>query len=41
MVDDFPDRTRRAEIAFPDRVLGGAEFARTELGRVVVVALRP
>ncbi len=41
MVDDFPDRTRRAEVVFPDRVLQGPEFVRTELGRVVVVALRP
>jgi galactan 5-O-arabinofuranosyltransferase len=41
MVDDFPDRTRRVEIAFPDEVLRGPEFDRTELGRVVVVALRP
>jgi galactan 5-O-arabinofuranosyltransferase len=41
MVDDFPDRTRPAEVAFPDRVLTGPEFVRTELGRVVVVALRP
>jgi galactan 5-O-arabinofuranosyltransferase len=41
MVDDFPDRTRRAEVVFPDRVLSGPEFVRTELGRIVVVALRP
>jgi galactan 5-O-arabinofuranosyltransferase len=41
MVDDFPDRTRRAEIAFPDRVLDGPEFVRTELGRIAVIALRP
>ncbi|MDP9432470.1 MAG: arabinofuranosyltransferase, partial [Actinomycetota bacterium] len=41
MVDDFPNRTRRAEVAFPDRVLSGPEFVRTELGRIVVVALRP
>jgi galactan 5-O-arabinofuranosyltransferase len=41
MVDDFPDRTRRAEIAFPDKVLSGPEFVRSELGRVVVIALRP
>ena len=41
MVDDFPDRTRRAQVAFPDPVLSGPEFVRTELGRVVVVALRP
>ena len=41
MVDDFPNRTRPAELAFPDRVLTGPEFVRTELGRVVVVALRP
>jgi len=41
MVDDFPDRTRRAEVAFPDRVLSGPEFVRTELGRIVVIALRP
>jgi galactan 5-O-arabinofuranosyltransferase len=41
MVDDFPDRTQRAEIAFPDAVLDGPEFERTEVGRVVVVALRP
>jgi galactan 5-O-arabinofuranosyltransferase len=41
MVDAFPDRTRQAEVAFPDRVLSGPEFVRTELGRVVVIALRP
>jgi galactan 5-O-arabinofuranosyltransferase len=41
MVDDFPDRTRRAEIEFPDGVLRGPEFERTELGRIVVIALRP
>jgi galactan 5-O-arabinofuranosyltransferase len=41
MVDAFPDRTRRAEVAFPDRVLRGPEFQRTELGRIVVIALRP
>ncbi len=41
MVDDFPDRTRRAEVAFPDRVLTGPEFERVELGRIVVIALRP
>ena len=41
MVDDFPDRTRRTEVAFPDAVLRGPAFVRTELGRVVVVALRP
>jgi galactan 5-O-arabinofuranosyltransferase len=41
MVDEFPDRTRRAEIAFPDRVLRGPEFVRTELGRVAVIAIRP
>jgi galactan 5-O-arabinofuranosyltransferase len=41
MIDDFPDRTRRAQVAFPDRVLTGPEFVRTELGRIVVVALRP
>jgi galactan 5-O-arabinofuranosyltransferase len=41
MVDDFPDRTRRAQISFPDRVLTGPEFERIELGRVVVIALRP
>ena len=40
-VDDFPDRTRREQVAFPDRVLRGPEFVRAELGRVVVVALRP
>ncbi|WP_104523493.1 arabinofuranosyltransferase [Blastococcus atacamensis] len=41
MVDDFPDRTRRAQVAFPDRLLTGPEFVRTELGRIVVIALRP
>ncbi len=41
MVDDFPDRTRRIEVAFPDAVLRGPELSRTELGRVVVLALRP
>ena len=41
MADDFPDRTRRIEIAFPDDVLRGPELVRTELGRVVVLALRP
>ena len=40
-VDDFPDRTRPAQVAFPDRVLRGPEFERTELGRIVVVALAP
>ena len=40
-VDDFPDRTRRAEVGFPDRVLAGPEFLRTELGGTVVIALRP
>jgi galactan 5-O-arabinofuranosyltransferase len=40
MVDDFPDRTRRAEVAFPDGVLRGPEFERIELGRIVVIALR-
>ncbi len=40
MVDDFPDRTHRQEIAFPDQVLRGPEFERIELGRIVVVALR-
>ena len=38
--DDFPDRTRRAEIRFPDELLRGPDFARDELGRVVVIALR-
>ena len=41
MVDDFPDRTRRAEVAFPDDLLRGPEFMRTELGQLVVIALRP
>jgi galactan 5-O-arabinofuranosyltransferase len=41
MVDDFPNRTRRAEVAFPDQVLTGPEFERTEFGRIVVIALRP
>jgi galactan 5-O-arabinofuranosyltransferase len=41
MVDDFPDRTRPAQVAFPDEVLRGPEFERTELGDVVVIALRP
>ena len=41
MVDDFPDRTEREEVLFPDRVLTGPEFSRLELGRVVVIALRP
>ena len=41
MVDDFPDRTLRAEVAFPDEVLTGPEFERKELGRIVVIALRP
>jgi galactan 5-O-arabinofuranosyltransferase len=41
MVDDFPDRTRRAEVVFPDEVLRGPEFERVELGRIVVIALRP
>jgi galactan 5-O-arabinofuranosyltransferase len=41
MVDDFPDRTRRAEVVFPDAVLTGPEFVRTELGPTVVIALRP
>ncbi|MDP9416531.1 MAG: arabinofuranosyltransferase, partial [Actinomycetota bacterium] len=41
MVDDFPDRTRRARVAFPDPVLRGPEFMRIELGRIVVIALRP
>ena len=41
MADDFPDRTRRAQVAFPDDVLRGPEFVRTELGRLVVIALRP
>ncbi len=41
MVDDFPDRTRPSQVAFPDRVLAGPEFVRTELGRIVVLALRP
>ena len=41
MVDDFPDRTRRDEIAFPDRILTGPEFERTEIGDLVVIALRP
>jgi galactan 5-O-arabinofuranosyltransferase len=40
MVDDFPDRTVRDDVAFPDRVLTGPEFERVELGRIVVVALR-
>ncbi|WP_158544756.1 arabinofuranosyltransferase [Blastococcus sp. TF02-9] len=39
-VDDFPDRTVRDAVAFPDRVLTGPEFERIELGRIVVVALR-
>ena len=41
MVDDFPDRTRPARVAFPDDLLRGPEFVRTELGRLVVIALRP
>ena len=41
MVDDFPHRTVRADVGFPDRVLTGPEFERIELGRIVVVALRP
>ena len=40
MVDRFPDRTRPAEVAFPDAVLTGPEVLRIELGRIVVVALR-
>lgn len=41
MVDDFPDRTRPAEVAFPDDLLRGPEFVRIELGRIVIIALRP
>ncbi len=41
MVDDFPNRTRPAKVTFPDRVLTGPEFERIELGRIVVIALRP
>jgi galactan 5-O-arabinofuranosyltransferase len=41
MVDDFPNRTVRAEVGFPDQVLTGPEFERIELGRIVVIALRP
>jgi galactan 5-O-arabinofuranosyltransferase len=41
MVDDFPNRTVRDDVAFPDRVLTGPEFERIELGRIVVIALRP
>ncbi len=40
MVDDFPNRTVRDEVGFPDRVLTGPEFERIELGRIVVIALR-
>jgi galactan 5-O-arabinofuranosyltransferase len=40
-VDDFPNRTVRADVGFPDRVLTGPEFERIELGRIVVIALRP
>ena len=40
MVDDFPNRTVRDEVGFPDRVLTGPEFERVELGRIVVIALR-
>ena len=41
MVDDFPNRTVPAKVTFPDRVLTGPEFERIELGRIVVIALRP
>lgn len=41
MVDDFPNRTVRADVGFPDEVLTGPEFERIELGRIVVIALRP
>ena len=40
MVDDFPNRTVRDDVGFPDRVLTGPEFERIELGRIVVIALR-
>jgi galactan 5-O-arabinofuranosyltransferase len=41
MVDDFPHKTVRTDIAFPDAVLTGPEFERVELGRIAVIALRP
>ena len=41
MVDDFPDRTRSARVVFPGRLFTGPEFERTDLGRIVVIALRP
>ncbi|MGY2129547.1 arabinofuranosyltransferase [Blastococcus sp. SYSU DS0617] len=41
MVDDFPNKTVRTDIDFPDEVLTGPEFERVELGRIVVIALRP
>ena len=41
MVDDFPNRTVPAKVTFPDQVLTGPEFERIELGRIVVIALRP
>lgn len=41
MVDDFPNKTLRTDIDFPDDVLRGPEFERVELGRLVVIALRP
>ena len=41
MVDDFPDRTRPAKVAFRDDLLRGPDFVRAELGRLVVIALRP
>ena len=40
MVDDFPNRTVRDDVGFPDRVLTGPQFERIELGRIVVIALR-
>lgn len=40
MVDDFPNRTVRDDVGFPDRLFTGPEFERIELGRIVVIALR-
>ncbi|WP_182524795.1 arabinofuranosyltransferase [Nocardioides dongkuii] len=41
MVDDFPDRTRREQVTFPDELFSGPEFVRRELGPIVVVAVVP
>lgn len=39
-LDNFPDRTRPGEVAFPASAFDGPQFVRVDVGRLTVVALR-